>query len=86
MEQPKLTNVVGTPPLSSLNSGVQTDSSIQAAFAAKVAAVVGEGKKVSQDLPPKKKKQRFKDFDKKTNEGSLMDAYVFKPLPEVGDN
>ena len=50
MEQPKLTNVVGTPPLSSY-SGMQTDSSIQATFAAKVAAAVGEGKKVSP-CPP----------------------------------
>ena len=84
MEQPKLTNVIGTPPLSSC-SGMQTDSSIQAAFAAKVAAAVGEGKKVSPRPPPKKKKQRFKDFDKKETEGFLMDAYVSKP-PEVGDN
>ena len=38
------------------------------------------------DPPPKKKKQRFKDFDKKDSEGSLMDAYVTKPPPEVGEN
>ena len=47
--------VVGTPPSSS-NSGMQTDSSIQATFAAKVAAAVGEGKKGNEKAESDKNK------------------------------